>query len=615
MVIPDWMAPRPPKIEFEPAPEMMHSESLARPVDRLAAAIVDVFILLIPLYILLSSPLKRGLTASFILGAESELVSVVAWMLILGIVLLTTYQALMHYYFAATVGKMIFNLRVRPMFKGDRISLPSSFLRGLLWTAEICCLGLPMLSVFSNAKRRTIHDRVCDTVVVSSVDAGAEAPAQWERGLVRGFFVACALVLMLVGVSEFRVILEKISSERGIAAVLERESGLCEVVTKNIDQTNKDDHARVEMAMSLYAAGLAERGCLEAEIEHEITEQIPSAPVTFLAQAFVNADDAEISNSYLDQVCEDGPETNECAMSKVVSRWSEEDWGGVEQALHSAKPGSGYLEVWGVRHFMKQAQYKQALTFLDSLTDRPELAEFNLVQRVRALYNANMDSEANVALAQALPVLPKEDGEDISSWICAQQLQSGCAALEKLACREVRSVDEHTIGEVDFERPSQALSRVMALECHSKNTFDYLTFSEAVQNVDWRDFFRANLKRQKDDLSAAFKLFEEVISSATAPDILRIEALRRVSEFADHRQTAALFDDWQTMESKEAWVKSGNILFARMVEKNDEKWAMRIAEQLIGADALSQQGQAILAQLMQQEGSPKLRSPASKEEK
>ncbi len=47
--------------------------------------------------------------------------------------------------------------------------------------------------------------------------------------------------------------------------------------------------------MTLYAAGLADRECLEAEVEREIALQVPVGPVTYLAQAFVYADDAEVS--------------------------------------------------------------------------------------------------------------------------------------------------------------------------------------------------------------------------------------------------------------------------------------------------------------------------------
>src|SRR5437868_15209151 len=98
--------------------------------------------------------------------------------------------------------------------------------------------------------------------------------------------------------------------------MVEREIGACEVVSKNMEEEsateNEDPHLRLSKAMTLYAAGLADRSCLEAEVEHEMAVQVPVGPITYLAQAFVYADDPETSNSYLDEVCEEAPSSVEC---------------------------------------------------------------------------------------------------------------------------------------------------------------------------------------------------------------------------------------------------------------------------------------------------------------
>lgn len=609
MVIPDWTSKKPPKVEFESATadELSRSESMARPLDRLAAVIVDVFVLLVPIFILLSAPFKRWLTASFILGSESDFIALILLLTVMAVVLLVSYQATFHYYFGATLGKMAFGLKVKSVFSGEPLTLSVCASRAFIWIFEFLCLGLPLLAVFTNRQRRAIHDRISDTYVVSQSDSGVLAPAKWERGLVRGFFVASLLFLLMIGSLQTRRVLEKLKADRGLAALVEKESSECEVVSKNISGHEEAEHGRLELAMSLYAAGLAERTCLEAELEREMAAQVPVGPITYLAEAFVNSDDAEVSNSYLDQVCEDAPSTVECAMSKVVSRWSEEDWGAVEELLNSTARGSGYLEVWAVRHYMKQAHYPQALAFLDALSDHRELAEFSLVQRVKALYNSYSESEANVALAQALPSLPKEDGDELSSWMCAQQLENGCDALEKISCRGIPASKE--MAEIDFEHAATALSRVMALECQAENGMDYQTFSEAVRDDDWQTFFRANLKQQKKDNFASFKLYSEVITSNSTPELLRVEALRRVSQFATRQELTSLVEMWRGFESKEAWIKGGNLLFTRLVEKKDNENAMHVARHLMNSEALSPNSVAQLTGIMQ--NSPSERKPAS----
>src|SRR3989344_208795 len=128
MVTPNWSAPpRPPKLNFVPAPSTADNSLLARPLDRLAAVIVDFFVVLAPVYYLLSSPFRNWMTASFLMSS---------W----------------------------------------------------VWVGQVLCLGLPLPAVFSNNKRRPLHDRVCDTVVISTSQSGVVGPTRWEQGLVRGVF-------------------------------------------------------------------------------------------------------------------------------------------------------------------------------------------------------------------------------------------------------------------------------------------------------------------------------------------------------------------------------------------------------------------------------------------
>jgi len=169
------------------------------------------------------------------------------------------------------------------------------------------------------------------------------------------------------------------------------------------------------------------------------------------------------------------------------------------------------------------------------------------------------------------------------------------------------------MGEIDFEHSAMALSRVMALECQIDAGVDYLTFSEAVHDEDWQTFFRANLKHQKDDNQASFRLFSDVINSNSTPELLRVEALRRVSQFATRQQMASLVESWRTFESKEAWIKGGNLLFTRLMQKKDQETATRVARYLMNGEGLSP---ASVAQLTDMVGSkPPDRRPASVNEK
>jgi uncharacterized RDD family membrane protein YckC len=162
MVIPDWSARRPP---FEPTDKPLErSVQLARPSDRLAAVIVDAIILM-PMELLLSAPLKRWFTKSYITGFEPDFFMSIVGMTLVTVLAIVLYQALFHTWWGATPGKRLFGLRVEPMFADSQLSFWDYAFRSCVWIFEWLCLGLPLLAIFSNSKRRPLHDRLCDTIV------------------------------------------------------------------------------------------------------------------------------------------------------------------------------------------------------------------------------------------------------------------------------------------------------------------------------------------------------------------------------------------------------------------------------------------------------------------
>lgn len=612
MVLPDWtQIPRVPEVANSPALNRHSEPTMARPLDRLAAAIVDVFVVIGPVYVLLSAPLKRGFTAGTILGSEPDLLMSIFLMVLLGAGILVVYQTLSLYFFATTIGKRLFDLKVISVFP-EAIGFWDYLVRSVVWVLELIFLGLPWLAVFSNSKRRPLHDRICDTIVVSRSGVGVEAPLNWERGLVRLVFSALIGLSIAYALVEAKGALEKVKSDETLSYLIGKDSGHCEVVSSHVDarggsEDSADPHARLNMAMILYAAGLADRECLESEVEVEVGRQVPVGPITYLAQAFIYADDAEISNSYLDEVCQIAGDSVECSMSRLVGAWSDEDWGAVENIVRSSAVGSGFLEIWGVRHFMKQAKYGEALALLDTLLNRSEVKDFSLVQRVKALYSIYREPEAQAAYEQAVVALSPEDAQELSGWLCQQELQSGCQALEKVSCRQMPKVDMDSDSSIDFSQSTQALAQVMALECRDK--VDYLRLGQTTRKPQWERFFRANLKRQREDRMAAADLFAEIINDTDSPDVLRVEAARRWAKFATPQQMELMVKSWFDFESREAWVRTGNILFKRLAEQNNLKLALKVGQNLLRAQALSPQAHEMLASLVEPAQSE--RSPAS----
>ncbi len=124
------------------------------------------------------------------------------------------------------------------MFEGERLSCWDCFVRSWFWIFEVLLLGIPFLAVFSNAKRRPLHDRVCDTLVVSRVAAGVKGPGEWERLVIRGFFAVAFAAVMLIAIFQLRGVIGRLKADQKVAELLERDSGACEVVNKKQHRTN-----------------------------------------------------------------------------------------------------------------------------------------------------------------------------------------------------------------------------------------------------------------------------------------------------------------------------------------------------------------------------------------
>jgi hypothetical protein len=228
---------------------------------------------------------------------------------------------------------------------------------------------------------------------------------------------------------------------------------------------------------------------------------------------------------------------------------------------------------------------------------------------VKALFNSYREPEAESALMQAVSALPEESGHDLTAWVCAQQLQNGCSATETPACQHFQKDLKDETQEIDFEQTNAALAQVLTLECQNEGKIDYMSFQDAVQNDDWSTFFRANLKRQREDKGTAGELFSQLIMSPEAPELLKVEAARRWAQFADLPQLEDMIEQWRDLSSREVWVKEGNILFKRLAELHQAKLALKVANYLVQGESLSPQAIAALGSMV--DASQTARTPAS----
>jgi hypothetical protein len=82
-------------------------------------------------------------------------------------------------------------------------------------------------------------------------------------------------------------------------------------------------------------------------------------------------------------------------------------------------------------------------------------------------------------------------------------------------------------------------------------------------------------------------LFQQLLRSESAPELLRVEAARRLAQFASPKQMERLVENWSNFGSREAWVKIGNFLFSRLAEQKNSELALEVARRLASEELLS----------------------------
>src|SRR5690606_2236024 len=116
--------------------------------------------------------------------------------------------------------------------------------------------------------------------------------------------------------------------------------------------------------------------CLDSEayLEFQVGNQ---KELAYLARAFVTADDSEVSNLYLDRVCKENEKSEACALSELISLWTENRWEEATIGFKSQmKDASVFLKTWAIKHFEKIHDYDQELALIDGLWPLPSLSQF-----------------------------------------------------------------------------------------------------------------------------------------------------------------------------------------------------------------------------------------------
>lgn len=112
---------------------------LARPLDRLAAFIVDMGIVLMPLLVLLSSPLKSLAGEALLLEDDKSLYIIYVALVMFSSIVIFSYHFLMHLFLGKTLGEYTLNIKDVDLWGFSAPKKSQLMFRSLLWTYLYLC--------------------------------------------------------------------------------------------------------------------------------------------------------------------------------------------------------------------------------------------------------------------------------------------------------------------------------------------------------------------------------------------------------------------------------------------------------------------------------------------
>lgn len=589
MVLDDVFARR----KSAPPPRAL-DEQLAHPVDRIASVVADI-VLFFPVLALVIAPFARHAKESQLIGNTEAWSTAVFSAVAMGVLLLIVYQTVFVSVLGGTPGQLALRLRVVSVWGGGRPKPFESFLRALVWSAELAALGLPWLAVFSNARRRPFHDRVADTIVISLVRRRQVGMARLaEMSIASGFQSAALAVFTLVvtvNLTEYRHQRESVSEA---IASREDDGQLCAEIREAIEDAPgrkaTSVHDRLQTALSLHAVEAIGSECLDHEAEFALWRG-QELSLAYLAKG-IASDDDDRAAAYFDKACGE-TETAQARKGNLAARdvcymaqLAEADDDSTrsdgidasEQKFNDAKheaeiedimtaigaDSAPFLRISALRRLMDRHDYAGALRIIDFGPDSRRTGAFMARKRAEAFWNLGRAHDAEVVMRSSVDLLDANSRLSMSRWFCySDLLRNGCEAAHRAACGILTTaVDRFNEW---LLKPDVAVTYVRAESCANDRIERLKALVSRMPLSEGKSYTEAALALDLGRASEARAKLRTLAESADHgaffidANLRLIEVAGSVQEFSD------IYTRWVTMEtSDEAWKPLGHGLLRKL---------------------------------------------------
>lgn len=542
---------------------------VARPLDRLAAQVFDLFVILYPLVSLFTSGILRVLDVTVTVHDEAVFGDLAVILMVVCSVTVILYQTILITIYGTTMGKRVMGLKVVKLWSHEKPSFFESFLRALLWGTQCLFAGLPFLSVIANHKHRGLHDRISETIVVTDRKKKASrGPNRLQLSFVKGMhfvwisFLVVYLFAVVVGsvvnIGQYEVGLISLNEESGATP--------CDVVSQKRKKWNTykvDQPHRLLVAMTLFTAGEIDEECLDSEADYAL-QLDENKSLAYLAKSFTTATKPELSNSYLDRVCSDFPESDDCMMSQVVNAWYQKDFDKVNKLFRTFNNDSkpDYLKVWGLYQFYKVGQYSLVLDLADGIKGQRALANILLPLKVRALWGLSQVDHARDVFSNSVNFVEEATQWDMASWMCFEETLRSCEFQEKKSCEYFNGNLQSSIGD---DQQVTNLALINQYLCKGKPSGLFSSSDPKINDL-YEIVTENQFKKKKSELlDVIFNTKEDLQIRKTALNIF-------LHNSTENKDFDILLGDWKQLEDDASKLALGIQIYQGLYAK--EKYRM-----------------------------------------
>jgi uncharacterized RDD family membrane protein YckC len=598
------------------------SESLASPLDRMAAVVADLIVFL-PLLALAIAPFRRQALVAQLLSRDEEWNVALVGAVSAGLVAILAYQTFFVWIFGATLGKLVLGLRVQPVWGEKKPPLMAAFLRSFTWCAELAILGLPWLAVFADERRRPFHDRVADTAVVSvGKRKPAGPPSLAEKSLASGVYAALLGCITLVTAVSISQIFSPHGASDGhrsepigkIVSEMESKGLLCRAVGNAKQEWIAPEGAttppRLAIALSLYGAEAIDETCLEQEADFSLWREKDRA-LAYVAKGLVQNEGDEARESYLEKACEVERESAACQLSRLIILQDEQEDGLsspesaeeklalvenqnemdglIEQARLSESP---FLKVWSLKSLASRREYARAYDFASESAPERMIGQFYSRERTKALWSLDRRDEARLSARSAIDTFDKEQRGEFARWLCDQETKSGrCESASLWSCDVLAaSIDKN---EQWLGTPEVATAFIRGEACRNRDWPAWLAKIEPkLPDAEARSFVKAlralTAGREKEGVRG----LKEIASDISHRSAFFFEANEKLVSIAKSAaELEPVIRTWAKLEPSEAWAHLGHELVARLGEVQDWSRSIEVGLKLLETDRFDREVQ------------------------